>query len=212
MTFSKRHAALHRRQGHRVRLVGHVVLGVQDFEDALRRGRGLRHLRDDEAELAEREEDVHQVEAELLPFAEGQRAVDDLPAAEVEDGRLAQVGDQEDHREEEGEDARDLDLLLHQVFGEAVEARLLLRLAHEGLDDLDAGQVLLQDGVQRRELDLHLHEQRLGEPAEDHEDDKRHRQHRQDDQHQLEVGQHSRMQRADQHHERLGAPSAGPGR
>ena len=48
------------------------------------------------------------------------------------------------------------DLLLHQVFGRVLEARLLLRLAHERLDDLDAGQVLLQDGVQRRELDLHL--------------------------------------------------------
>ena len=40
-----------------------------------------------------------------------QRAVDDLPPAEVVDRRLAQVGDQEHHREQEREDARDVDLL-----------------------------------------------------------------------------------------------------
>ena len=53
----------------------------------------LAHLRDDEAGLAEREEDVDQVEAELLPLADGQRAGDDLVAAKVEHGRLAQLGD-----------------------------------------------------------------------------------------------------------------------
>ena len=79
------HRALDRRQGHRARLVVDLALGVEDLEDAVRRRRRLRHLRDDQAELAEREEDVDQVEAELLPLAEGERAVDDLPAAEVED-------------------------------------------------------------------------------------------------------------------------------
>ena len=67
-----------------------------------------------------------QVQAELLPFAERQRAVDDLPPAEVEDRRLPQVGDQEDEREEEGEGARHLDLLVHQVVCGNVEPRLLL--------------------------------------------------------------------------------------
>ena len=41
--------------------------------------------------------------AELLPFADGQRAADDLPPAVVQHQRLAQVGDQEDQREQKGE-------------------------------------------------------------------------------------------------------------
>ena len=47
---------------------------------------------------------------------------------------------------------------------------LLLGLAGEGLDDLDAGQVFLQDRVERRQPALDLAEERLGDAAEDHED------------------------------------------
>ena len=105
--------SLNRRQVDRAGHVGHVALGVEDLEDAAGRGAGLRHLRDDEPELAHGEEDVDQVQAELLPLAEGERAGDDLPAAEVEHGDLAQVGDEEDDGEEERERARDVNALCH---------------------------------------------------------------------------------------------------
>src|SRR5262249_11504668 len=85
----------------RVRLVGDVGLGIQDLEDALHRRRRLRHQVNNEAELAHRQEQVREVQAELLPFADGQRPGDDLSAAEIQDRRLAQIGDQEDHREQE---------------------------------------------------------------------------------------------------------------
>src|SRR6266542_1983086 len=99
---------------------------------------GLCHLGDDEAELAQRKEDVDQVEAELLPLAQRQRAADDLAPAEVEHGGLAQPGDEEDSREEEGERARDVELMRHQVVCSGLEARLLHRLADKRLDYTDA--------------------------------------------------------------------------
>ena len=176
---------------------------VENLVDAVGAGRGLAHLRDDEAELAKREEDVDQIEAELLPLADRQRAGDDLVAAKVEHGGLAQVGDQEDHREEKAEDARHGDLLLHQVVGRSVEALLFARLGGKGLDDLDAGQILLQDRVERRELLLHLDEERLRHRAEDHEHDHGDRQDRQDHQRQLQVGEEQHDQRAGKQHDGL---------
>ena len=114
-------------------MFGDLVLRVEDLEDALRRRASLRHQVDDEAELAHREEHVRQVQAELLPLAEGQRAADDLPSAEVQDRRLAEVGDQEDDREQERERAADFQLLLEHGVGRPIEARLLVRLAGERL-------------------------------------------------------------------------------
>ena len=146
----------------RIRLVHDVALGVQDFKDAVGRGGGLSHLGDDEAEQRDREEQVHQVERELLPFAERQRAGDDLLAAHVQDRGLSEVGDQEDQREQEREQARDRDGLVHRVVGGGAEFGLLFLLAREGLDHLDARQVFLQDRVQGRKFLLHLREHRLG--------------------------------------------------
>ncbi len=156
------HSPFHLGQLDSAGFIAHVALRVQDLEDAGRRGGGLSHLGDDEAEHGDRQEEVDQVQAELLPLAQGQRAEDDLPPAEVEHGGLAQVGDQEDQREEEGEQARDADLLVHQLIGGGFELGLLRFLAHEGFDHADAGQVLLQDGVQGREACLHFAEQAAG--------------------------------------------------
>ena len=113
----KLHSAFYRRQWDGAGLVGHLVVSVEDLIDAIGAGCGLTHLRDDESELAEGEENQDEVKAELLPFADGQGAVYDLLAAKVEHGRLPEVGDQEDHWEEEAENALHLDLLAHQVVG-----------------------------------------------------------------------------------------------
>lgn len=123
-----------------------------------------------------------------MPFAEGEAAVDDLHAAEVEDGGLPQVGDEEDEREEEGEGAADADALLQfgvYAFG---EASLFAGFAGEGFDDFEAGQVFLEDGVDFGETDLQLAEEGLDGHAEAHEDEQGEGQHGQDDQGEAEVG------------------------
>ena len=61
------------------------------------------------------EEQVHQVHAELLPLAQGERASDDLLPAEIERRRLSDIRHQEGDREEEREQAGDFELLLEQV-------------------------------------------------------------------------------------------------
>ena len=170
------------------RLVGHIAVRIQDFENALGGGGGLSELGDDEAELGDGEEQVHQVQAELLPLAQGERAGDDLAPTGVQDGGLTQVGDQEDQREEEGKQACDGDLLGHDGVGGLVELGLLARFTREGLDHLDAGQVLLQDGVEGGDFLLHLGEQGLADGAEEHEQHQRHRHDPQGDQRQAGIG------------------------
>ena len=95
-----------------VRLVLHIVVGVEDLKDARGAGRRLGHQGDDEPQLPHGDKDERQIEAELLPFANGERAVDDGATTEVEDGGLPQVGNQENQRKEEGKHAADMDALL----------------------------------------------------------------------------------------------------
>src|SRR5512141_3204913 len=46
------------RQCDRIRLIGNIILGVENFKDAIGGGSGLSHLRDDESELCNREEQI----------------------------------------------------------------------------------------------------------------------------------------------------------
>ena len=83
-----------------------------------------------------------------------------------------------------------------QVIGGQIEAVLLFRLAHKGLDHLDPGQVFLQNGVELRKANLHLDEQRAAPwRPKTTKIDHRHRQQRQDHQGQLEVGEKQDDQR-----------------
>ena len=77
--------------------------------------------------------------------------------------------------------------LPHQHVGGLVEARLLLPLAYEGLDDPDAGYILLQHGVQRGQQLLRLLEERLRDAPENHEQHHRNRQYGQNRQCQTPV-------------------------
>ena len=140
-----------------------IVLGVEDLEDAAGAGGGLGHQRDDKSELAQGQEQEGQVEAELLPLAEGEGAADDLSPAEVEDGGLAQVGDQEHERKQEREQSADVDPLLQLGVVARLEADLFGRFGGVRLDHPQAGQVLLQHGVDLRQALLHFAEERLGD-------------------------------------------------
>ena len=195
--------ALNRRQRPGIRLVGDVALGIEDFEDTTGRGRGLRHLSNDHAQLGHRKEDEDQVQAELLPFADRQRRVDDLITGRIQHRGLAQIGDQEDHREQEGENTRHRDALLHKRLGGLVKFDLLLRFARESFDHLDAGQVFLQNRIQFRQAALHFAEQGLRDRTEDQEQHEGNRQRRQDHQRELEIGQQQNDQRARQEHHGL---------
>ncbi len=124
--------ALDGRQRQRAGFFDNIALGIKDLENPPSRGRGLRHQRDDKAQLAEREEHIDQVQAELLVFAEVERAAQHLPGAEIEHRRLAELRDQEDQREQEREHPADhARLLRHQRGGRAVEALGLVGLARE---------------------------------------------------------------------------------
>ena len=89
-------------------------------------GAGLAHLADNETQLANGEKDIDQVEAEFLPFTEGERAVDQLATAEIKHGGLAQIGDQEDEGEQEAENTSDPDLLIHQIHRQTCQNVLAL--------------------------------------------------------------------------------------
>ena len=129
--------------------------------------------------------------------------VDDLRSAEVEDRRLTEIGDQEDHREQERKDARDLQLLGKDRVGRGAEAGLFFGLAGERFDHLQPGDVFLQHRVQRAEADLRSHEQWLGDRPEEEEHRKRDGQNWQDHQRQRCIGEPQHQQRGDQQHHRL---------
>ena len=138
---------------------------------------------------AQGQEQEGQVEAELLPLAEGEGAADDLSPAEVEDGGLAQVGDQEHERKQEREQSADVDPLLQLGVVARLEADLFGRFGGVRLDHPQAGQVLLQHGVDLRQALLHFAEERLGDGPEGHEHHQRHRQQRQHHQGEPGVGE-----------------------
>ena len=187
----------------RVRPVFDLISGVENLEDPLGGGGRLRHQVDDEAELTHRQEHVGQVEAELLPFADGERPSDDLPATEVQHRGLPEIGDQEHDGKQERERPRHLQLLGQQCVGGAAEAHLFLWLAAESAHHLESGDVLLQDRVERTDAHLDGHEERLRDRAEEQEHAKCDGQDGQDDQGEGRIAEPQHEQRGDQQDERL---------
>jgi len=155
----KANAAVHLRHRLCARFVCDFVFSVEDFEYAFGAGAGLAHLGDDKAELAYGEEDIDEIEGEFLPFTQRERIKEDLAPAPVDDSGLTQVRDQKNEGEEEAEDFRNANVLIHEPFGGVVEPVLFLSFAHKGHDDANAGQVFLKDLVERREPALDLAEQ-----------------------------------------------------
>ncbi len=103
-----------------------------------------------------------------------------MPAAEVHDKRCAYAGHQEDQREDGGEGADHLDIgAEQQCVGRAVSS-VFVGFAYERFDHAYACQVLLQDGVECRQLLLNEGEERSGahddESKDDHDrrDDRKH--------------------------------------
>src|SRR3990172_8980376 len=130
--------------------VAHLVFGVEDFEYAPRGGSCLPELGDDKAKLGKWQENVHQVQTEFLPYTQAQGSVQDLLTAEIQGGSLPQVGDQEYQWEQEGEQARQLDLLVHQRSGRLLEFCLLALFAVECFNQLNPRQVFLQQRIEGR--------------------------------------------------------------
>jgi hypothetical protein len=78
-----------------------------------------------------------------LPFADGQRILDDRRSAKVQDRGLTDVRDQKDERHQKRKRPCDLHLLRQQCIRGAIEAFLLLWLARKCLDDSEPGKVFL---------------------------------------------------------------------
>ena len=87
------------------------------------------------------------------------RAVGHVARAHQQENRHHRVHQRVDHRVQEGEDHQGPQLRADQRAVGLAKAQLLVDLAHAGLDDADARDVLLQDGVDLVQLRLQAGEE-----------------------------------------------------
>ncbi len=154
-----------RRQLHRAGAVGDLLRLVHDLEDALaRRGRTL-GLPDPHAERSQRHHEHSEVEVERHEVADGEASVRHHPGAGEQHARLREQRHERDQRDVEGALPVRLHGLAEDRLGAGVELRLLGGLLREGLDDMDADDVLLGDGRDVGELLLDLAQRRMGNVA-----------------------------------------------
>src|SRR6185503_10934710 len=135
-------------------------------------------LCDDETELRDREEQIDQIQREFLPFAEREQTGDDLFAADIQNGSLSEICDHEHQWEQEREQSRHGDRLIHRTIGGSTELRLLFLFTRKGLDHFHPGKIFLQDRIERGKFFLDFLKQRLTDGAKEHKQHERHRQDR----------------------------------
>jgi hypothetical protein len=203
----ERHAALDLAAGRlgeagRPGLVLHVGYLVQYRDHAADRRVGGRHLREQHAQQDERDHHRHEVVEQHEDRAELDLLVDDETAADPQRPGEPEV----DHEQERGIEDRGRALRRDRRLPELgvllVEAGVLVVLAHERLDDPDAGHVLLQHLVEAIEVRQHLAVQgRALELVEGKHGD-RHRQEHQHHQRQPDVDPEQDQDRADDHQRR----------
>ena len=160
---------------------GDPRLAVEDLEQPhARRGRALAEAERD-AERAHRRDQHQQVRVEGREVAGGQRAVDHLAAADDQDRREPELGEEADERLVEGAQAGREHRLVEDAVDGVAEALELARLGRERLDHADAGDVLLRLGGQLSDPLLDLLDGRPRAPpvAERDDDHERHRRERQ---------------------------------
>ena len=140
-------------------------LAVEDLVDAGAGGGGALGEPEQRAQRAHRRQQHEQVGVEGAELADGQAPVDDLAAAEEEDGSEADLRQEADERVVEGLHARgDHGLVPHPPDAPA-EALELAVLAREGLDHAHAADVLLDVGGQLGDALLELLQRRARAPA-----------------------------------------------
>ena len=116
-----------------------------------------------------------------------------------DDGHHAHVGQHQQHRHGDGHQPADLDVLLHVFVVALFEAVDLEVLAGVCLDHACTGQVLLDDGVQRRELALHDHEHGLRNAHDDPDEQRGERQQDEHDHGEAHVDEEHHDEAADDH-------------
>ena len=189
------------RQRGGARLLPHLRLGVQDLEDPLGAGGRLRDRHHDHPQHRDREHGDDQVALERHQLADGEAFRQDLDAAAPGDDHGADVGHREHQRDGQREQARHLHHLVVEAAALGLEPLLLAPRAGERLDRADADDVLLQAGVERRDLLLDGPEPRpahLGHVGEEHEHHGHERDHVQG---QPPVGREQQREAADQQHQ-----------
>ena len=190
-----------RRQRRRSGLLLDLRLGVEDLEDPFGAGRRLGDRHHDHAEHRDREHGDDQVALERHQLADGEALREDLDAAAPGDDHGADVGHREHQRNGQGEQAPHVHHLLVHLPALGLEPLLLARGAGERLDRAGADDVLLQAGVECRDLLLHGAEQRpahLGHVGEEREHHGHQRDHVQG---QPPVGREQQGEAADQQHQ-----------
>ena len=191
-----------RRQRGGAGLLLHLRLGVQDLEDPLGAGGCLGDRHHDHPQHRDREHGDDQVALERDQLADGQALRQDLDAAAPGDHHGADVGHREHQRDGQREQARHLHHLVVEAAALGLEPLLLAPRAGERLDRADADDVLLQAGVERRDLLLDgaeprpAHLRHVGEEREHHGHQRDHVQG------QPPVGREQQREAADQQHHR----------
>ena len=174
-----------RRQLARVRRVGDLLGLVEHLEDALARGGRALRLADPHAELPQGQHEQREEQVERDEIAERECPVRDHVPADVEDRCLREQRQEAEQRDVERALSVRLDAECEHLFRAPLELRLLARLLCEGLDDMDADDVLLGDRRDVGHLLLHVTQQGMRHVAVAVRDGDQHRCDRERDQREL---------------------------
>lgn len=142
--------------------VGELRRTVQHLLHALPGGRAPGDVLEQHGQLQYAVEQLGGVGDRCHDAARGAEACAHLRVAQQQDQRHHHVHQRVHRRVHEGEDGQHLQLGLDLLAVGLAEAQLLIGLPHAGLDDADAGNVLLQYGVDPVQMALQAGEQRVG--------------------------------------------------
>ena len=173
--------------------LGDGVPLVQHGEDLLRRCQGVLEGGELLRQLLDGPEEGANIVGEDIHGAQCQRSRQNGDAAAVHHRGQGEVGHEGDAGTEHGEHQQLPHLGAVQVLGAALELRRLFLLPHEDLDQLHAGDVLRQEGVQGGDLGADDTVDLAGHGPEPHRQGEDHRQKHEAQQGQAEVD-------ADHHH------------
>ncbi len=136
-------------------------------------------------------------------------AANGLQPAGPDHDHHADVDAQGQDRRHGGHELHHLDGTVGEIFVGRFEALAFEIGAHEGLDQVHAGDIFLQDGVQPVQLLLHGPEERLHVDDEEDDDDRGDQQQRQHGQRQAAAGADHQDQAADHQQRRARADAQG---
>ncbi len=158
--------------------VGDLLRLVDHLEDALARGRRPLGLADPHPERAQRRDEHAEVEEDRAEASRREVAARDHAGADEQDERLREQRHERDEWHVRRTLAVHLQRLVEDELRPVLELLLLRGLLREGLDDVDADDVLLGDGGDVGEPLLHVAQRRMRDvavPVREHDERRRDR-------------------------------------